>query len=220
MRDYSVRAGATAVLCLAALAALAAQTPVTIQLTVDARQAPMKILHSEMVIPVRPGPLTIYYPKWIPGEHEPDGPIANVGGLKFTANGRTIPWRRDLLDVFTFHLDVPPGVDRLTAAMDYIEPSFGIYTAGASATDKLLVVSWNQNLLYLAGVPAQQQTFEAKLLLPEGWKFATALPVASRSGDEITFQPVSLNRLVDSPVQAGEYLDVYNITPPNEPIHH
>ena len=65
------------------------------------------------VMAVKEGPLTLYYPKWIPGEHEPDGPIANVTGLKFTANGKTIPWKRDLLDVFTFHVDVPAGANRL-----------------------------------------------------------------------------------------------------------
>lgn len=209
----------SALLVLMTALALAAQNT-AIQLTLDARQAPMKILHSELLMPVRPGPLTLYYPKWIPGEHEPDGPIANVTGLKFTANGQTIPWRRDLLDVFTFHLDIPAGASQLAVSFDYIEPAFGQYTAGASATDKLLVVSWNQNLLYLSGIPAQQQTFQAKLILPAGWKFATALPVASQNGDEVTFQPVSLNRLVDSPVQAGQFLDKYDITPPGEPIHH
>lgn len=204
---------------LAALA-LAAQAAPVIQLTVDASQAAEKIIHTRMVIPVQPGPVTLYYPKWIPGEHEPDGPIANVTGLKFTANGQTLPWRRDLLDVFTFHVNVPAGADRLEVALDYLEPAFGEYTAGASATDRLIVVSWNQNLLYLANVPAQQQTIQAKLILPEGWKYGTPLPVASEAGREITFQPCSLNRLVDSPVVAGEYYHAYDITPAGEPVHH
>ena len=93
----------TTIFALAALfsllpATLAAQAmPETIRLAVDARQAPQKILHAKMQIPVQPGPLTLYYPKWIPGEHMPDGPIIQMAGLKFSAGGKTIPWRRDLV---------------------------------------------------------------------------------------------------------------------------
>lgn len=99
-----------------------AQSPVTINLTVDASQVPEKIVRTHMVVPVKPGPLTLYYPKWIPGEHTPSGPVGNVAGLKFSANGKTVPWRRDLLDVFTFHLDVPSGVASLEVDFEYLEP--------------------------------------------------------------------------------------------------
>ena len=201
--------------------ALAAQSSQTISLTVDATQAPIKLVHSHIIMPVKSGPLTLYYPEWIPGEHGPNGPIANVTGLKFSADGKTIPWQRDLLDNFTFHVDVPEGVDRLDADFDYIEPTAsGAYTAGASATAKLEVISWNQNVLYPAGTPADELTYEAKLILPEGWKFGTALPIANQSGNQASFKPVSLERLVDSPVIAGEYYRAIDITPPGEPIHH
>src|SRR5271156_5449929 len=79
----------------------------TISLTVDATKTPQKLLKAHLVMPVKPGPLTVYYPKWIPGEHGPDGPVASLTGLKFTADGKIVPWKRDLLDVFTFHVDVP-----------------------------------------------------------------------------------------------------------------
>lgn len=198
-----------------------AQSSAEIQLTVDATQAPMHIIHTHMVIPVTAGPLTLYYPKWIPGEHSPDGPIANLVGLKFSANGQRIPWRRDLLDMFAFHLTIPQGVTQLDVKLDYIEPaSTSGFSAGASATDKLLVLSWNQNLLYPGGRRAQEIFYKPTLRLPDGWKFATALPVASQSGNEVVFKRVALNRLVDSPVQAGEFLRKVNITPPGEPIHH
>lgn len=198
-----------------------AQQGVTISLTVDATKVPEQLVRTHEVIPVKPGPVTLYYPKWIPGEHSPDGPISNVTGLKFIANGKTVPWRRDLLDVFTFHVDVPAGADRLDVNFDYIEPSGGGFaTSSASATDKLVVISWNQNVLYLAGTLAQEQTFEPKLIVPQGWKFGTPLPIENESGNEITFKPVALNRLVDSPVIAGEYYRAYDITPPGEPIHH
>jgi predicted metalloprotease with PDZ domain len=202
------------------VASLLAQSSATINLIVDATRAPAKTLHTRMVMPVKPGPLTLYYPKWIPGEHTPSGPVANVAGLTFSANSKTLPWRRDLLDVYTFHLDVPSGVERLEVEFDYLEPSNGAYSAGTSATDKLVVVSWNQNVLYPAGIPAEKITFSPTLRLPSGWKFGTPLPVENAAGDEVTFKPVSLNRLVDSPVIAGEYYRAVDVTPPNEPIHH
>ena len=212
-----------AVMIFVALAAptLLAQSSQVISLTVDATQAPMKLVHSHIVMPAKPGPLTLYYPKWIPGEHGPNGPIASLSGLKFSANGKAIPWQRDLLDLFTFHVDVPGGADHLVIDFDYIEPTAsGAYTAGASATAKLDVISWNQNVLYPAGTPADQVTYEAKLILPDGWKFGTALPIANQSGNQATFKPVSLERLVDSPVISGEYYRAIDITPPGEPIHH
>ena len=220
MRRIRVRGPLVAltVFLLGAPLALAQSGPIT--LTVDATQVARKIVRTTMVMPVKPGPVTLYYPKWIPGEHAASGPIANVTGLKFTANGKTIPWTRDLLDGFTFHVDVPSGADRLEVSFDYLEPGGGAFTAGASATDKLVVVSWNQNLLYPAGTPAQQLSYAATLVLPPGWKFGTPLPVASQSADRVTFTPVALNRLVDSPVVAGEYYRAIDITPPGEPIHH
>ncbi|MDD5543055.1 MAG: M61 family peptidase [Acidobacteriia bacterium] len=194
----------------------------TIQLTVDTTQAPERIIRTHEIIPVKSGPLTLFYPKWIPGEHEPSGPIANVAGLKFTAHGKNIPWNRDLLDVFTFHVEVPEGVSTLDIEFQYLEPGGrgGQYTSGTSATHNLVDLSWNQNLLYLAGVPAQDQMFHATLVLPAGWKFGTALPVENQTGSRITFQSVELNRLVDSPVIAGKFYRAIDITPPGESIHH
>jgi len=201
----------TAVLVLAAPVALAAES---IPLTVDATGTQQKLLRVHEVIPVKPGPMTLYYPKWIPGEHGPDGPITSLTGLKFEADGKAIPWQRDLLDVFTFHVNVPAGVTHLDARFDFIEPEAG------SATDKLMVLEWNDVLLYPAGAPVQQLTYEAKLLLPGGWKFGTPLPVASQSGNQVLFKAISLDMLVDSPIIAGEYYRAIDITPPGEPIHH
>ena len=91
---------------------------------------------------------------------------------------------------------------------------------GSSATDKLVIVSWNQNLLYPAGIPAEKIIVNPSLRLPSGWKFGTPLPVENAVGDEVTFKPVALDSLVDSPVIAGEYYRAVDVTPPNEPIHH
>lgn len=185
-----------------------------IQLTVDAARTSQKLLHAHLVLPVKQGPLTLYYPKWIPGEHGPDGPISGLTGLKFEGNGKTIPWQRDLLDVFTFHLDIPAGVSRLEADYDFIEPE------GNSATNKLIVLEWNEVVLYPSEPRAQDLTYDARLRLPEGWKFGSSLPVQKQSGDEVEFKPISLDLLVDSPVISGEYYRSIDITPPGEPIHH
>ena len=200
---------------------LPAQAASIITLHVDATQAPQNIIHTRMSIPVSPGPLKLLYPKWIPGEHAPDGPVVDLTGLKLSANGQSISWRRDLLDMFAFHVNIPAGVKTLEASFDYVEPTVTSgFTAGASTTEKLAVISWNQNLLYPAGHPAQDLTYRAFLQLPAGWKFGTALPVAKRDGDAVEFKPVSLNRLVDSPVISGQYFRVVDVTPPGEPIHH
>jgi predicted metalloprotease with PDZ domain len=197
--------------------AIPAAAPIT--LSVDATEAPRKLFHARMTIPVAPGPLTLVYPQWIPGEHGPTGPIINLAGLKFTAAGKTIPWRRDEVDMYAFHLEVPTGVRELEAALDFLSPSFaGGFTAGASTTAHLAIVTWNQLVLYPAGSNISDITFKANLNLPAGWKFGTCLPVANQSGGKVNFAPVSLERLVDSPVLAGEYFLVIPLAanPPNE----
>jgi len=194
------------------LTALAQSGDITVR--VDATQVPQKLLHVEETLPVHAGPLTLYYPKWLPGEHGPDGQISALTGLKFEADGKIVPWKRDLLDVFTFHVDVPEGATKLHASYDYIE------NAGFSATDKLLVLEWNEVVLYPAGTTSDKLTFDAKLKMPDGWKFGTPLPVASQDGDEVSFKPTSLEFLVDSPVMTGQYYRSIDLTPPGEPIHH
>jgi predicted metalloprotease with PDZ domain len=205
-------------LCLAALLCFSplafAQTSSPITLTVDTTHSPEKILHVRETIPVHAGPLTLYYPKWIPGNHAPDGPISSLTGLHFTADGKEIPWRRDLLDVFTFHLDVPAGAAKLDAAYDLIEND------GASATNNLFVLEWNEVTLYPAGPPSKDLTYDATLILPQGWKFGTSLPIESQAANRVVFKPISLELLVDSPVNASQYFKVVDITPPGEPIHH
>ena len=86
-----------------------AQTNITERLSVDATDAPRNILHATLTIPVTPGPVTIVYPKWIPGNHRPTGPIQNFTGLHFKAGGRELKWQRDLEDMYAFHLQVPGG---------------------------------------------------------------------------------------------------------------
>src|SRR6185437_2177887 len=192
----------------------AAQETGTVRVTVDASQVALGLVKTHEVLPVHSGPLTLYYPKWIPGEHGPDGPVSNVTGLKFDADGKSIPWTRDLLDVWTFHVDVPQGASTLHVAYDYIE------SAGYSATDKLLALEWNEVVLYPSGTTSDKITYDASLKLPEGWKFGTPLPIEAEKGSDVAFKPISLEMLVDSPVIAGEFYRSIDLTPPGEPIHH
>src|ERR1700684_541886 len=163
-----------------------AQSDQTISLTVDASQAPLKIIHAHIVMPVKPGPLTLYYPKWIPGEHAPDGPVIDLTGLKFSASGKPLKWRRDLLDGFTLHVEVPTGATEVNAELDYVSPATlePGFSAGSSATDKMAVISWNQVLLYPKGWTSDDLTYVASLKLPGNWRFGTALPIASTTGDQ------------------------------------
>ena len=199
----------------------AASTPAPhVTLSVDATEAPRKIFHATMTIPAKPGTLTLSYPKWIPGEHGPTGPIQDLAGLKFSANGKTLSWRRDLLDGWTFHVDVPAGVSSVEASLDFISPAGsdgGVYTGGATATDKMAVINWNAMLLYPAGWTSDELSYSASLRLPADWKFGTSLAVASQSGAEIKFAPVSLTMLIDGPVITGQYLKVVPLNPGQTP---
>jgi predicted metalloprotease with PDZ domain len=198
-----------AIVCASALGATTAAPH--IDLAVDASDAPRRIFHAQLTIPASPGTLTLYYPKWIPGEHAPSGPAIDLTGLKFTGKGKPLTWRRALDDNWTVQVEVPAGVQEVHATLDYVAPTVSdqsLFSAGASATEKMAVVSWNQVLLYPKGWTGNQLTYSASLRVPSGWKFGTPLPIASQSGEEIRFEPVSLFTLVDSPVITGEYLKV------------
>jgi predicted metalloprotease with PDZ domain len=207
-------------LCAALLSPPArAQNP-AIRLEVDASDAPRRILHSELEIRARPGKLTLLYPKWIPGEHGPTGPVNDLVGLQISAGGKTLAWERDAEDMFAFHLEVPKGTEKVEVAFDFLmsPPSAG-FASGASGSTKLAVVSWNQVLLYPKGARASELTCAASLRLPDGWKFGTALPIASESPPKVEFSAVSLEKLVDSPVLAGVYLRTLDLSPGTKPGH-
>jgi len=198
----------------------AAATAPHITIALDATDAPRKILHAQLTIPAAPGTLTLYYPKWIPGEHAPSGPILDLAGLKFTGNGQILKWRRALDDNWTINVEVPAGIQEVHASLDSLSPIAGdeaLFSAGASETEKLALFSWNQVLLYPKGWTADQLTYSASIRLPAGWKFGTPLPVVSQTGDEVHFSPVSLYTLVDSPVIAGAYLRVVPLNPGENP---
>jgi predicted metalloprotease with PDZ domain len=187
---------------IAACASLYGQTPV--RLRVDATDAPRRLFHVQMTMPAKTGAMTLLYPEWIPGEHGPTGPVVNLVGLKVQGGGKSIAWKRDSVNMYAFHIDVPAGVSSLDVNFDFISPpeSSG-FTSGASATTELAVMSWNQLLLYPEGTQPDDLQYQATLKVPHSWRYGTALPIARESGNEIEFQPASLTTMVDSPVSAG-----------------
>ncbi len=199
-----------------------ANTPLTqpIKVAVDATQAPQKILHSQLEIPVTPGEVKLVFPEWIPGEHGPTGPITDLTGLKFFANGQRLTWRRSLDEMYEFHVTVPQGVTTLQANLDLVLPAPPEgFSSGASATTQLDMLSWNQVVLYPTGHRTDDIPIVASVKLPTGWHYGTALPVESETGSQISFKQVSLTTLVDSPVLAGAHFRRIPLTPEG-PIQH
>jgi predicted metalloprotease with PDZ domain len=175
--------------------------PMTILL--DARKAPIGIAYTHMTIPVKPGSFTIDYPEWIPGEHSASGPLVDISELRISANGRPLQWHRDQVDLYAFHLDVPPGVSKIHA--DFTVLLNGM-SSGTMATRNIMVGNWNRYLLYQRNVDNTQYYVQASMIMPLGWDYASALPLVSRSGDRVDFGTVTLETLVDSPTDIGRYV--------------
>jgi predicted metalloprotease with PDZ domain len=195
-----------------------AQQPIRLQ--VDASEASRKIYHAELTIPAAPGPMTLFYPKWIPGEHAPTGPITDLAGLKFSSRGQTLQWKRDPVELFAFRLTVPPGADSIDVKLDFLStPDAGGFTSAASATSELAVVSWNQLLLYPQGKASDDVQVSAQIRLPTDWKFGTALPVARVNGSNVEFKTVPLTTLVDSPVLTGRHFRETALSAGSRPEH-
>ncbi len=179
-----------------------ADYPGTISLQVDASDIDRRIQRVRERIPVRPGALTLWYPKWIPGNHSPTGPINQLAGLVVRGNGARIAWRRDDADMYAFHLDVPPGVAAIDAEFQYLSPTAKDQGRVAMTPD-MLDLQWHRVLLYPAGFDTSRIRIEPALTVPGGWQAASALDVAAREGDTLRYAPVSVTTLVDSPVYAG-----------------
>jgi len=197
---------------------LPAEAPKPLELQVDASQIQSRILHAKMKIPVQPGPLVLNYPKWYPGEHAPTGPVNSLAGLHFTANGKELRWRRDQVESYSFHLTIPEGTSELAAEFDSVVAMPG-QSAQATSSAHLLLLRWNQVLLYPAGVAVGKIPMQVELKLPAGWKSASALTVNANTQDGMRFAPVSLEKLVDSPLLAGEYFRAIPLDDGDKPHH-
>ena len=182
-----------------------------ITLTVGLPDPGQKILYVHEVIPVKPGALTLYYPKWIPGDHSPDGTIDEVMGLQFAAAGRPLAWQRDELDRFVFHLTVPQDAQEVDIRFQF--------PGGNRVTSKLMDLTWDQVALYRAGDPTKTQIFQPTIVIPANWQYASALETATHDDGRIAFKPVPFNTLVDSPVIAGKHFRTIDLTPAGSAVH-
>lgn len=178
--------------------------PGTLKLSIDATDTERGIFHAVETIPVpRAGDFVLLYPKWLPGNHAPTGQIEKLAGLRFTAGGQPLVWRRDPVDMFAFHVRVPAGVREIEARFDFLSP----LDAGQGRvlmTPALLNLQWNLVSLYPAGYFTRQIGIEAQVRYPQGWTAASGLP-AKAEGALYRYQKTDYETLVDSPVFAGAY---------------
>jgi predicted metalloprotease with PDZ domain len=187
--------------------------PGVITIAVDASDVTRGIFQVSETIPVPgSGPLVLLYPKWLPGQHAPAGPIAELAGLKLSAGGASLPWRRDSVDVFAFHVAVPEGASNVEARFQFLAPT-DIRQGRIVTTPDMLNLQWSSVALYPAGYYVRRITVAPSVTYPAGWKAATALEVASQEGSTVRYQPVSFDTLVDSPVFAGANVRVETLAP-------
>jgi predicted metalloprotease with PDZ domain len=193
-------------LAFTALSCALAQSPSAPRMTllVDETQAARGIAFVHEEIRVSPGTLVLAYPRWIPGEHGPTGPIQQLAALGIHNGSTALSWTRDPDDIFTIHVDVPQGVDRITVEFDTLLEN--------TISDHQLLLAWNTAVLYPRNVDKYELVIEPSILLPANWKQGSSLRVTSESPSRVNFAPVSLERLIDSPVLAGEYFRAVPLT--------
>jgi predicted metalloprotease with PDZ domain len=199
-------------LLLAATPAFAADPPIVLR--VDCRDAPRHVLHVAEQVPVHGGVVALAYPKWIPGEHAPTGPIDEVVNMVVTAGGRRLEWRRDDVDMYVVRFTAPPGADRVDLAFDFLltDKTAG-YSSASSATEELLLLTWNQVVFYPAGVASDDVSVRASATLPAGWSHGTPLEGAAGPDNTLDFATCSLSKLVDSPVLMGAHFRTVDVSP-------
>lgn len=187
--------------------------PGVVRLQVNATDLNRRIFDVTETIPVeRAGPLVLFFPEWLPGNHGPVGPIAQLAGLEITANGQRVEWVRDTLHPFAFHLEVPQGATEITARFQHLSPTTGSQ-GRVTMTAEMLNIQWEKMLLYPAGRWSRNITVQPSVTLPDGWRFGTALEPETASGAVTTFRPVNLEVLVDSPMFAGVHYRQIDLDP-------
>jgi predicted metalloprotease with PDZ domain len=205
--------------CLLVAASASAQSQkAPIQITVDLSDAPRKLYHAEVDLPVTAGPLSLTTPKWIPGTHQPLGPVASITGVVFTASGRPLAWRRDDVDLYQFHVTIPEGVTTLHAHLDCIVTT--------NVTQKLALFDWETLMIYPANTPVRDIPIQPSLIVPAGWSVGTALspiggayPLPS-SGTTTQFAVTNVEQLEDSPILTGQYFHEFAVAPEISPKHY
>jgi len=191
--------------------------PGVIQYQADITDLDRRIIRVSQTIPVAgPGPLTLLYPKYLPGNHADTGPIQLLAGLTVTANGQRIEWLRDTLEPYAFHLDIPAGVTSIDVAFQQLtQPDSSNWRVLMAPA--MVNLQWEKAILYPAGYYSRQIPVAASVVLPAGWKYGTALTTASRDGDVASFETTDLYTLIDSPMFAGAHYRRVDIDPNGAP---
>ncbi len=194
-------------------AAQDAPYPGVVGIEVDATDVDRRIVRVRQTIPTTgPGPMILFYPQWIPGNHGPSGPVDDVAGLTFTANGQRLEWVRNTLHPWAFQIEVPAGVTQVEASFQWLTPLDG--SQGRIVfTDEMVNIQWEKALLYPAGYRSNRITFKPTLKLPSGWQYGVALDTESFENGVATFAPITLEHLADSPVFAGAHFRQVDLDP-------
>lgn len=180
--------------------------PGTVSLWIDATDVEHGIYRVTEEFPVAAGTgkITLIQPGWLPGNHSETGPYAMLADIHFYADGKEIPWVRDTVAVNAFHLELPEGAKAVTAKFVHTSPvrsSEGRITM----TQEMLNLQWEKMSLYPAGYYVRGITVKPTVKVPEGWTVYTALDGKSRQGDTVSWTATDYERLVDSPIFAGEH---------------
>jgi len=197
------------------LTANAQHTP--IQIHADLTDAPRKIYHADVDIPVHRGPLDLITPEWIPGAHGPDGPIHDITGIRFEADGKTIPWHRDPVNTYEYHLEIPVGVSMLHAHLDCIFSRANRTTA---------TLEWEDLMLYPAHISVREIAIQPTVTVPAHWGIGTSLKPLTPydpqhpAGGKVQYAVTTVEMLEDSPVMAGFYFHEYALAPGVSPQHY
>jgi predicted metalloprotease with PDZ domain len=179
--------------------------PGTLKLEVDATDLERRIFRVRETIPVTgSGPMTLLYPQWVPGGHTPRNPLYNVAGLTIRANGQTVAWTRDPVEVFAFHVTPPAGATSLEVEFQYLGPT-APDQGRIDITPEALRAQWITLALYPAGYFARRIPVDASIRLPSGWGYGTALETASAENGLVRFKTTDFDTLTDSPLMAGRY---------------
>jgi predicted metalloprotease with PDZ domain len=196
------------VLCGLFLTAFSRPTPAAeLHLLVDATELPRKLLRSKLTVGL-PESRALVYPRWWPGHHGPVGAIQNIAGLTVSdQNSSTVSWERDWADVYRFVIGHKPIRDPVDVGITYVcnQPTDNTIGCDSYGYPALGVINWNTVILYPEGVPVRDIQVRPRLILPEGWRYGTALKLERTAGDTLVFQSVSLETLIDMPLICGEH---------------
>lgn len=186
--------------------------PGTMTLDIDATDLSRAIFTTrETLTGVSAGPMTLLFPKWLPGNHSPSGQLDKLAGLHIRGGGKELAWTRDPVDVYAFHIDVPAGVKALDMDMQFLSATAGDQGSVVMSPD-MLRLQWNSMSLYPAGYFTRQIPVKATVRYPTGWSASSGLQ-SKAVGSTYTYDKTNYEILVDSPVLAGRYYRQFKLSP-------